>query len=206
VKPMKCAMLLSAVAIFMSAPASALAAGPAATTLRLALPPAASLGENAQVQAQLLDAAGKPIPGARLFFSEKLGFLESAGDAVVADALTNASGIANAEIDLRTEGTIAVTVAFQGDAQHAASSASGSIDVSGGGQLYSQNAGVKLPGLNEPPGPAQTNAALFERVSALWPALSGWPIALALMIIWSFYASVVYTLFRIVGASRKVQA
>ncbi len=192
-----CAVLLAL------APSTAFAAGPQATSLRIALPPSASLGGAAQVQAQLVDATGKPIQGALVLFSEQLGFLEAAGNVVVAEALTDKAGVATTEIDLRTEGTIAVTASFKGDAQNAPSSASGSIEVAGGGQLYAQTAGVKLPGLNEPPGPAQTNAALFERVSAFWPAMSGWPIALALMIIWSLYASVVFILFRIVGASRS---
>ncbi len=195
------ATALGCAALLALASSAALAAGPQPTSMRIALPSSAPLGGSAQVQAQLRDAAGKPIPGAVVLFSEQLGFLDTSGNVVVADAVTDKAGIANTEIDLRTEGTIAVTAAFKGDAQNAASSASGSIVVAGGAQLYAQTAGVKLPGLNEPPGPAQTNAALFERVSSFWPAMSGWPIALALMIIWSLYASVVFVLFRIVSAS-----
>lgn len=199
-------MTFAVVGLLDLAPAAAFAAGPQPTSLRLAVPASGDLGGSAQVQAQLLDAAGKPVAGAVVLFSEKLAFLEAAGNVVVADAITDKAGIANTDIDLRSEGTIDVTAAFKGDAQNAPSSTSASIAVVGSAQLYAQSAGVKLPGLNEPPGPAQANAALFETVSALWPAMSGWPIALALMTIWSLYASVVFILFRIVRTTRPATA
>lgn len=199
------ASLLATLALLALSPAAAAAAGPAPTQLRVAVPPAAQLGEAAQVQARLTDASGKPIAGALVTFTAKLGFLEASSDVALADATTDEAGLATTEIDLRTEGQIPITAVYKGDAQHAPSSASAPIDIQGSAQLYAQGAGVKLPGLNEAPSASGSSAALLPGLSALWPRFSGWPVALVLMIIWSFYGSVVLVLFRIAALSRKEQ-
>jgi hypothetical protein len=199
-------LALATLALMALAPAAALADGPAATSIRIAVPPNAQLGEAAEVQAQLVDSGGKPVADAVVLFTAPLGFLESSGDVVLADARTDTGGIAATEIDLRTEGALAVTAVFKGDAQHAGSSATATIDVAGTAQLYAQGAGVKLPGLNTAPTAPGTNAMLVGGLASLWPRLSGWPVALVLMIVWSLYASVVVTLFRITAASRKAGA
>lgn len=200
------AAALATLVLAALSPGAALADGPTATTTRIAVPPNADLGGAAQVQAQVVDAAGKPVTDVTVLFTAKLGFLETSGDVVLADAKTDRSGVATADVDLRTEGTLALTAVFKGDAQHAGSSASASIDVRGSAQLYAQAAGVKLPGLNEAPTTPGSSAALLPSLSSLWPRLSGWPVALVLMIIWSFYASVVVILFRITSASRRADA
>jgi hypothetical protein len=192
-----------ALALAALSPAPALADGPAATSMRIAVPPRVQLGQPAQVQAQLLDAQGKPVAGALIRFTAPLAFLEAAGDVVLDSAKTNASGIATGRIALRTEGPLEVSAAFDGDAQHAPSSAKAPVEVQGSQQLYAQAAGVKLPGLNEAPSAGGPNAGLVEGLSALWPRLSGWPVALALMIIWSLYGSVVVILFRITAAAKR---
>jgi hypothetical protein len=200
------AAALATLALTALAPSAALADGPTATSIRIAVPPKAQLGDAAQVQAQLVDSAGKPVADAVVLFTASLGFLESSGDVVLADARTDKGGIATTEIDIRTEGALAVTAVFTGDAQRATSSATATIDVTGTAQLYAQGAGVKLPGLNTVPTAPGTNAALVDGLASLWPRLSGWPVALVLMIVWSLYASVVVTLFRITAASRKAGA
>lgn len=200
------ATMLVTIALVALSPSVALADGPAATTTRIAVPPSADLGATAEVQAQVVDAAGKPVPDAVVIFTAKLGFLEASGDVALADAKTDRNGVATADVDLRTEGALALTAVYRGDAGHASSSATASIDVRGSAQLYAQAAGVKLPGLNTAPTAAGSSAALLPSLSSLWPRLSGWPVALVLMIIWSFYASVVLILFRITAASRKAGA
>lgn len=197
------AATLAALALTALAPAAALADDPAATSIRIAVPPTAHLGEMAEVQAQVVDGAGKPVADAEVLFTAPLGFLASAGDVVLADARTGTDGIATTEIDLRTAGALAITAAYAGDAQHAGSSATATITVEGAAQLYAQGAGVKLPGLNSVPTAPGTSTALVDGLASLWPRLSGWPVALVLMIVWSLYASVVVTLFRITAASRR---
>jgi hypothetical protein len=76
--------------------------------------------------------------------------------------------------------------------------------VSGDSQLFVQSAGVRVPGLNEAP---QTGTVvlgqpneLLQAIGGLWPALSGWPIALVLLVIWSLYIFVAYLVTRIARA------
>ncbi|HEU5288257.1 MAG TPA: hypothetical protein VFV20_07635, partial [Candidatus Limnocylindria bacterium] len=60
--------------------------------------------------------------------------------------------------------------------------------------------GVRVPGLNEAPragvvlGEANAVAAMGAQ---LWPALSGWPIAAVLVIVWSLYAFVALLVIRV---------
>lgn len=196
-------VLLATLAIVALTPAVAAAAGPAPTKMRIAVPASAQLGEAAQVQAQVTDASGKPLEGVLVTFTAKLGFLEATSDVAVGDAKTDKAGIASTQIDLRSEGTIELTAVYAGDAQHAPSSATASMDVQVGAQLYAQGAGVKLPGFNQAPTSPGSSAALLPGLAALWPRFSGWPVAVVLMIIWSVYGSVVVTLFRITAASRR---
>ncbi|MDE3103412.1 MAG: Ig-like domain-containing protein [Chloroflexota bacterium] len=195
--------ILSALAATAIVAAPAAAAGPAPTRVRIAVPPSIKLGEEAGVQAQVLDASGAPVAGALVTFTAELGFLEATNDVVLADARTDKAGVASADIDLRTDGSIKVTARFAGDAEHAASSASAAIQVGGSSQLYAQGAGVKLPGFNEAPTAPGTSAALLPGAASLWPRFSGWPVALVLMIVWSIYGSVVIVLFRITASARR---
>lgn len=199
--------------LLVAVPLAALAAGSEQTTLTIAVPPSASLGQIAVVRASLSDAAGQPIPKATILITASLSFLQASGDVVIADATTDAKGVAVADFDVRTEGTLAIKAVFAGDERYAASSASATVGVAGDGQLYVQAAGVQLPGLNRSPGAilapvddAQSNTGVLSGLAALWPALSGWPIALALMTIWSLYATVVGFLFRIGAAANEAEA
>ena len=56
-----------------------------------------------------------------------------------------------------------------------------------------QHAGVRIPGINAAP-PAVPAAA------SLWPEMSGWLIALVLIIVWSLYAFVALLVARIARA------
>lgn len=186
----------------------ALAQGEERTALTLSVPPHAELGQVAEVRALLTDASGAPIPKATIVFSAPLTFLQAKGDVVLAEALTDENGVADAEIELRSEGGLAIRARFGGDERYAASAATAELAVEGSEQLYTQHAGVHLPGLNA--GPAVVplfrddgvGLGLIPGTSRLWPAMSGWPIALALMIIWSFYGFVVVLLFRVARAAK----
>lgn len=194
-------------------PLAALAAGSEATSLTIAVPPSAGLGQVAVARVTLTDATGQPIPKATILLTAPLSFLQGSDDVVLADATTDAKGVAIAEFDVRTEGALAIKAVFAGDERYAASSASATVSIAGDGQLYVQAAGVQLPGLNTSPGAllapasnAQVSTGVLPGLAALWPALSGWPIALALMTIWSFYAMVAGLLFRIGAAANEGEA
>lgn len=196
------------VAVLAATGASARAEGGEPTAITVAVPAEAQLGQTVEVQARLTDASGAPIPKALVVFTAPLAFLSGESDVVLADARTDEQGIASARFEARSAGRLAISAVFRGDARYAASSDRRELAVSGDGQLFVQHAGVHLPGLNA--GPAALPVfqgtgpviGLVEGTSRLWPLLSGWPIALALMIVWSLYGSVVAFVFRIASDAK----
>ena len=74
-----------------------------------------------------------------------------------------------------------------------------------GVELYVQTAGVQVPGLNEPPVAADATAkgGFAQLLAGLWPRLSGWPIALVLLIVWSLYLYVAVLVGRISRAEAR---
>ncbi|MHB8533727.1 MAG: Ig-like domain-containing protein, partial [Solirubrobacteraceae bacterium] len=164
-----------------------------ATRIATAIPPQAGLGQLIQAQARLVDSSGAPIAKATVTFATPLSFLEGTSDVVLAEAVTDAGGVATAEFELRTSGALTIHAAFKGDTRYAPSTVSAPITITGDTQLYVQRAGVRIPGINAPP-PAVPAAA------SLWPEMSGWPIALVLIVVWSLYAFVALLVARIARA------
>lgn len=179
------------------------------TTIGVAVPAAAELGQAVEVQARLTDGSGSPLAKRLIEFTTTLAFLSGEGEVVLADARTDDKGVATAEFEARTAGRIVVQAVFRGDDRYAQASAERELSVAGDMQLFAQHAGVHLPGFNA--GPAAIPlllegspvVGLIEGTWALWPLMSGWPIALVLMIIWSLYGSVVVQLFRIVTDAQE---
>jgi molybdopterin-containing oxidoreductase family membrane subunit len=165
-----------------------------ATQIVAAFPSDVALGQAVEARARLTDAAGAPIPKATIAFTASLSFLSASNDVVLAEAITDSAGVATADFDLRTAGALDVRAAFAGDDRYAPATAAGKLNVSGDTQLYVQRAGVAVPGLNQAPAPLAQSAA------PLWPWLSGWPIALALLIVWSLYGFVALLAVRIARA------
>lgn len=196
-------------ALLLAMGSVALAQGAEPSTLGLELPPRGALGQVAEVRARLTDASGAPIPKATIIFTAPLAFLQAEGDVVLADARTDENGVASAEIEARSEGRLTIRAVFRGDERYAPSSATAELAVEGSAQLYAQHAGVHLPGLNA--GPAvvpivrdgSVSLGVIPGASPLWPAMSGWPIALALIIVWSLYGFVVLLLFRVARAAKE---
>ena len=161
-----------------------------ATRITAAVPPEAGLGQLIDAQARLVDSSGAPIVKATVTFAMPLSFLEGSGDVVLAAAVTDKSGVANAEFELRSSGALTIHAAFGGNDRYAPSTASAPITITGDTQLYVQRAGVRIPGMNVAP-PAIPAAA------RLWPEMSGWPIALVLIVVWSLYGFVALLVARI---------
>lgn len=197
-----------AAALLLALGGAARAEGGQPTAIAIAVPAEAQLGQTVQVQARLTDASARPIAKRLVEFTATLAFLSGGGEVVLADARTDDKGVAIAEFEARTSGRLAIRAVFRGDDRYAAASAEAELAVAGDGQLFAQHAGVHLPGLNAGPAalPMLENGSpvvgLIEGTSALWPLLSGWPIALALMVVWSLYGSVVVLLFRIVAQAK----
>ncbi len=172
-------------------PSAGGAAGPAAaasqqpTAIGVAAPGSVTLGQTVTLQAKLVGIGGVPIPKERIDFTTNTRFLQATGDMVLAEATTDATGLAVAQFVARQSGTLTFTAVFAGDNNYAASEGSAQVTVTGNQQLYQQQAGVLLPGLNAPPGQNQ-----LAGVVPHW-FLSGWPIAAVLLVVWSLYGSAV---------------
>jgi hypothetical protein len=180
----------------------------APTVLRIGAPDHANLGEHITAQAMLADGTGKPIAKATIYFVTPASFLSGSGDMVLAEAITSKNGQAVAHFTNDLSGSLNLRAEFRGDDRYAPSEATMQISVGGDAQLYVEDVGVHIPGLNEaPPVPveaslSQPSGGVTADVQALWPSLSGWPIALVLMLVWSLYLFVVVLIFRIAAAGR----
>lgn len=200
------AMTMTAMLLLLSLslPGAALAKeSKEATAIRIGAPAQLGLGDTTYVQAVLADSSGKAVAGATIYFVTPAGFLGNSGDEVVGKASTDKNGQAVSEFNSRDPGAITLRAEFRGDDRYAPANAETQINVTGDQQVYVEHVGVHIPGLNEAP-PAPVTASLkptFEgvtpEVQALWPSLSGWPVALALMTVWSVYLFVVVLIFRI---------
>ncbi len=151
-------------------------------------PHAANLGDDVTMEATLVAPSGAPIAGATIAFTSGETFLNATGSLPVAQAVTDKQGVASAAWQPRVSGQSQLTVSFAGNKQYKAAKTTSTVDVSGDRQLYDQEAGVRIPGLNTAPIP---------QLAGAWPKLSAWPLVLTLLIVWSLYGRAVALLFRI---------
>ena len=119
-----------------------------------------------------------------------------------AEGGTDKGGVANAEFELRTSGALTVHAAFGGNDRYAPSSGCAPVTITGDAQLYVQRAGVRIPGMNVAPqlAPVMLGASsvgTLPAIARMWPAMSGWPIALVLIVVWSLYGLVALLVARI---------
>ncbi len=179
-----------------------------ATSIRIGAPAKLELGQRATIQVVLVDSAGKPIAKARVLFISPLTFLNRSGDVVVAQTITNKEGQAIIEYETRSAGAITLSAEFRGDERYAPSNATVQINVTGSEQLYVEHVAVHIPGLNTPPfinpmisvSPGSGEAFY---IAALWPAMTGCPIAAMLIVVWSLYIFVAVLIFRVAAASDR---
>ncbi|HZD03561.1 MAG TPA: hypothetical protein VE173_01545 [Longimicrobiales bacterium] len=127
----------------------ALAAGPTGSVVRISVPGHAALGQVVQVRARLLTTDGHPIPAARLTFTAPVswaGGTEYTGQMSLGSAETNDAGVAVLSLRMTSSGPIAITARFAGTEGHPSASATSSpIAVSGDAQLYTPQAGIRVP-------------------------------------------------------------
>ncbi len=163
--------------------------------LTIDVPAAATLGRTLTIQVNLVDPDGAPVDGATVDFATSATFLNTQSSVVFDHAVTNAQGSASIDWQPRSDGNVTLTASFAGDKRAAAANANATVQVSGDRQLYQQQAGVVLPGLNA--APPLTETAALAPVASPWPRMSGWPLVLVLAIVWSLYARAVGSLFAI---------
>ncbi len=167
------------------------------TRIIIGAPAQANLGERLTVQAVLVDSHSKPISKAIIYFTTHATFLDKSGDVVLAQAVTNKDGQAVAEFADDISGAIILSAEFRGDTQYAPSNATAQVNDAGKGQVYAEHIGVKIPGFNAPPVTAPMASFQSLSFARMWPAMTGWPIAAALIILWSLYFRAVTLLFRV---------
>ena len=188
------ALLIAMLAVIAAAPRLAQADAPAGqpTDIGIVAPANASLGQHVLLQAHLVGPGGAGISGAPVQFTSPAQFLDTTSDAVLGEATTDRTGLAKLDYVVRRTGTLEINAVFAGNQTYSASHANAQLTVTGSGQLYVQDAGVKIPGLN---------ATSTHQVGG-WPhwALSGWPIALVLAIVWALYGTAVFFMSRIATA------
>lgn len=195
-------------ALALAGHSAAAAANP--SRLVLTVPATAGFGETIILAARLTDAQGGPISGARIVVATPMRFLNGAGDAVLIDSRTDKDGRVSGEVMIRAAAALELRARFAGDTQYDAAEVAARVAVEGAEYaLYEQHAGVRIPILNQAPGAtevslaADAGPAVLARMRELWPALSGWPIAAALITVWSVYAFAVSFLFRIRAAGAR---
>lgn len=160
------------------------------TQIAAAVPARVALGEMVEARVRLTDASGTPVTKATVALTASQTFLGVSDDTVLAEATTDQSGAASVEFELRMQGALEVRAVFRGNDRYGPATMSLPIVVTGDMQLYVQRAGVLVPGLNAPP-------PQVPAMAPFWPAMSGWPIALVLITIWSLYAFVALLVARI---------
>lgn len=194
-------------ALALSLTATTVLAAPETPTLSFSMGNSAGLGDIVEVKALLTNAAGAPISGATVAFTApSTFFLGATGDVVLARVLTDKEGIAEAEFQARNIGQMTIRAEFAGNEKYAPAKTASQIRVANGEtQLYVQEAGVRIPGINSAPfaSSEETHGEVKSGLSALWPTMSFWPIGLVLTIVWSLYAFAVVQVVRIVKAAGR---
>ncbi len=180
------------------------------TQMSIGAPAQASLGERITAQAVLVDSHGNRISKATVYFTTRATFLNHDDDVVLAQAVTNKEGQAVAQFENDFSGTITLRAEFRGDDRYAPSNVTTPIRAVGDEQVYVEHVGVDIPGLNAPPviapmvavqSPVRGVSLLIE---SLWPSMTGWPIAAALIVVWSLYFLAVTLVFRVAAPESEI--
>ncbi|MEJ2600319.1 MAG: Ig-like domain-containing protein [Anaerolineales bacterium] len=179
------------------------------TQIGIGAPAQSNAGELLTVQAVLVDSRGHPISQATIYFTTQADFLHNSDDVVLAQAVTNGKGQAVAHFTDDFSGTITLQAEFRGDEQYAASNTTTQIAMAGQNQVYAEHVGVDIPGFNVPPrAPAMASVQYsgfnaWHFIDNLWPAMNAWPVAAALIIVWSMYLVAVSFIFRIAASKNE---
>jgi hypothetical protein len=177
--------------IFVFIPGAAFGAGSLPTAIAVSAPTSVSLGDQVTLEARL-ESNSRPVAQAHVYFSIPTSFLGASADVMIAEVVTDSDGLAKANFEARSTGAVTVKAQFRGDASYAPSESGASMQVTGSQQLYAEKASLSLQGWNRAP-----------LASGGWPhwALSGWPIAAVLIVVWSMYGVAVYFMSRISAAA-----
>lgn len=140
--------LLSAALVWLLLTATAGAQGSGGTTLDLSLPSEGGVGQEMTLEARLADESGAAVAGVEVVFEWEAAFMNSYSELVLGRAVTDETGVAILSYVPRSEGATLITARFDGDGRHGPASSSGAVTIQTGPALYSEEAGVRVPGIN----------------------------------------------------------
>ena len=139
---------IAALLIWVFVVGMAAAQEPVGTTLALDLPTASAAGQAITVSARLTREAGAAVGGAEVVFLRDAQFMNAASELLLGKASTDNQGMATLTFVPRSEGELLIFADFAGDALYGASGDSKSLMIEAGPQLYVEEAGIKVPGVN----------------------------------------------------------
>jgi len=117
------------------------------SVLRFSAPARAELGAPIELQATLTDEQGNPIDDVTIAFLTRVSWGEISRKAVIATATTDHGGLATAEVEMRTSGSISIVARFVGNSRFRPARVAADVAVTGSRQLYSSTAGIRVPWL-----------------------------------------------------------
>lgn len=141
-------LLLVTVLAWVLLVSMASAQDPMGTTLELYLPPENSIGQEMVIEARLTDAEGVAVPGAEVVFQREVAFMNTSDTLTLGQAITDEEGWASLTVLPRSEGQMSINAEFAGSEQHGPASINAETWIQTGPQLYVEEAGVQVPGIN----------------------------------------------------------
>lgn len=148
--------------------------------MQLSVPQQTRIGDEIEAAATLTEPDGKPLMGVEVTFYLPVVFANVSDEVEIGRSTTDEQGMATIPYAPRQWGENLVVARFDGDDDHAPAAASATLLVAPGPQLYSEEAGVKIPGLGV------------------------WVLAVALAVVWGLLAAIVGLLFLIAARSQQV--
>lgn len=139
------ALAAAVAASFLMSAVPVRGAGP--VTVEIDAPPELALGDEATIGIILLDGSGAPVARAPVILQGSGSFLSTDGAMRLGEATTDAQGRAGFAYQARIQGPVVLTVYFAGDSRLEPATASIEIAIRGSSQLYSEAAGVRVPGI-----------------------------------------------------------
>lgn len=118
------------------------------TSLELVSPLEGSVGQEMVLTARLTNQEGLAVEGAEVIFLRDAPFLNASTELEIGRAVTDSQGLATLSFIPRSEGELLILVDFGGNARYGPSFNDGIALVETGPALYSEEAGVKIPGVN----------------------------------------------------------
>ncbi len=114
--------------------------------INLGFEPFAVAGEEIAVSAYLRDPVGNPVYGAEIRFTYEAKFMNVSDSVEIGTAITDENGLALVLFEARTEGENRLRATFAGNDIFAPVSATGTLSVLPGKQIYRELPPYRIPG------------------------------------------------------------